>query len=880
MSAEDATPPHQGDAVERTLQRGASGLSEPFIRRPIGTSLLAAAIILLGAAAYTQLPVAPLPKVDLPTISVNASLPGASPETMSSAVATPLERRLGRIAGLTDMTSTSSLGSTSITLQFDLDRDTDAAGRDVQAAINAAAADLPTNLPFRPNYRKVNPSDTPIMIIALTSATLPLPQVFDAADTVLAQKIAQVEGVGQVFVGGGQQPAVRVQVDPEAAAGVNLTLADVRQVLAGASVNRPIGNQGGELQSNTLATNDQLFRADQYRELLVAQTPGGTVRLGDVAKVEDSVQNTRVAGWTNGVRSVLIIVRRQPGANIIDTVERIKALLPTLASSVSPAIDIQIASDRTQTIRASVKDVETTLVISVILVVLVVFAFLRSARATAIPSVAVPLSILGTFAVMWLLGYSVNNLSLMALTISTGFVVDDAIVVTENIARYIEEGMRPFDAALRGAREIGFTIVSITVSLLAVFIPILLMPGPVGRLFREFAVTLAVAITMSAVVSLTVTPMMAARLLVSAHERRENWLARQSERFFQGLARGYDRSLRAVLAHAWLMLGVVLGAVALTVMLLRIVPTALFPQQDNGLLIGFSEAPQDVSYTTMRDRQIQVNQILGEDPDIASVVSFIGGGPGGGGANTGSAFITLKPRPPRKASADQIIARLRPKLATAGGHQPLPPAGPGRAHRRPPRPDPVPVHPAGPRPDRAQHLGAAGLRAPEAGSRADRRRHRPAVGRTGAAADHRSGQRGPARGQRPRHRRRPLRRVRPAADLRHLRSGQPVPGGDGGHARVPRGCADAGEALRPVELRRPGAPLGAHHHRPGATCPPPSTTRGSSPRSPSPSTWRPGSRWAMRSRRCSPPSRRSACRPACRVDSPATPRPSSSRSPG
>jgi len=656
-----------GAAEVSALARGASGLSEPFIRRPIGTSLLAAAVILLGAAAYTQLPVAPLPKVDLPTISVNANLPGASPETMSSAVATPLERRLGRIAGLTDMTSTSSLGSTSITLQFDLDRDPDAAGRDVQAAINAAAADLPTNLPFRPNYRKVNPGDTPIMIIALTSTTLPLPQIFDAADTVLAQKIAQVEGVGQVFVGGGQQPAVRVQVDPEAAAGVNLTLADVRAVLTGASVNRPTGSLGGELQSNTLATNDQLFRADQYRELLLTQTPAGTVRLGDVAKVEDSVQNTRVAGWTNGVRSVLIIVRRQPGANIIDTVERIKALLPTLASSVSPAIDIQIASDRTQTIRASVKDVEKTLVISVILVVLVVFAFLRSARATAIPSVAVPLSILGTFAVMWLLDYSVNNLSLMALTISTGFVVDDAIVVTENIARYVEEGMKPFQAALRGAREIGFTIVSITVSLLAVFIPILLMPGPVGRLFREFAVTLAVAITMSAVVSLTVTPMMASRLLVARHERRESWLARQSDRFFQALVRGYDRSLRAVLSHAWLMLGVVIGAVALTVMLLRIVPTGLFPQQDNGLLIGFSEAPQDVSYTTMRDRQIQVNQILGQDPDIASVVSFIGGGPGGGGANTGSAFITLKPRPPRKASADEIIARLRPKLARLVG---------------------------------------------------------------------------------------------------------------------------------------------------------------------------------------------------------------------
>ena len=642
-------------------------ISEPFIRRPIGTSLLAAAVLLLGAAAYTQLPVAPLPRVDLPTISVYANLPGASPETMSSAVATPLERRLGRIAGLSDMTSTSSLGSTSITLQFDLDRDQDAAGRDVQAAINAAAADLPTNLPFRPGYRKVNPADTPIMIIALTSRTLPLPQVFDAADTILAQKISQVEGVGQVFVGGGQQPAVRVQVDPEAAAGVNLTLSDVRQVLTGASVNRPTGNTAGELQSTTLATNDQLFRADQYRDLVLAQTPRGIVRLGDVARVEDSVQNTRVAGWTNGVRSVLIIVRRQPGANIIDTVERIKALMPTLASSVSPAIDIQIASDRTQTIRASVHDVEVTLLLSVCLVVMVVFLFLRSARATAIPSVAVPLSILGTFAVMWLLDYSLNNLSLMALTISTGFVVDDAIVVTENIARYVEAGMRPYQAALRGAREIGFTIVSITVSLLAVFIPILLMGGIVGRLFREFAVTLAVAITVSAVVSLTVTPMMAARLLQPEHERPRGRLYRWSERAFRGLVSGYDRSLRAVLSHAWLMLGVVLGAVALTVLLFVRIPKGLFPQQDNGLLIGFSEAPQDVSYLAMKDRQIAVNQIIGEDPDIASVVSFIGGGPGGGAGNTGSVFVTLKPRPPRKVTADQIIARLRPKLARLVG---------------------------------------------------------------------------------------------------------------------------------------------------------------------------------------------------------------------
>jgi multidrug efflux pump len=670
VSGPGETPPVGDSAPEdeggSTLTRGVSSISEPFIRRPIGTSLLAAAIIMLGVSAYAQLPVAPLPKVDLPTISVNASLPGASPETMSSAVATPLERRLGRIAGVTDMTSTSSLGQTSITLQFDLDRDQDTAGRDVQAAINASSGDLPTNLPFRPNYRKVNPTDTPIMIIALTSETLPLPQVFDAADTVLAQRIAQVEGVGQVFVGGGQQPAVRVQVDPEAAAGVNLTLADVRNVLTSASVNRPVGGVANDLQSTTLATSDQLFRADEYRNLLLTQTANGVVRLGDVAKVEDSVNNTRVAGWTNGVRSVLIIVRRQPGANIIETVERIKEILPTIAASVSPAIDIQIASDRTQTIRASVHDVEFALLVSVLLVVAVVFLFLRSARATAIPTIAMPLSILGTFAVMWLLGYSLNNLSLMALTIATGFVVDDAIVVTENIARYVEKGMAPLSAALRGAREIGFTIVSMTVSLLAVFIPILLMGGIVGRLFREFAVTLAVAITVSGLVSLTVTPMMASRFLQPPSERPRGRLYRWSEVAFTRLSTGYDRSLRAVLSHEWLMLGVVLGAVALTVFLFIRIPKGLFPQQDNGLFVGFSEAPQDVSYQAMKERQIEVNRIVAEDPDVASVVSFIGGGPGGG-ANTGSAFVTLRPRPPRKATADEIINRLRPKLAQLVG---------------------------------------------------------------------------------------------------------------------------------------------------------------------------------------------------------------------
>jgi multidrug efflux pump subunit AcrB len=649
------------------MGRGNSSISEPFIRRPIGTSLLAAALLMVGVVAYTQLPVAPLPRVDLPTLSVNAGLPGASPETMSSSVATPLERRFGRIAGLTDMTSVNSLGSSSLTLQFDLDRDVDGAARDVQAAINAAAADLPTNLPFRPNYRKVNPTDAPIIILALKSDTIPLPQVFDAADTILAQKIAQVEGVGQVFVGGGQQPAVRIQVDPEAAAGVNLTLEDIRTVLVNGSVNHAKGSLAGDELSSTLAANDQLRWAAQYQPLILAQTADSTVRLEDVAVVLDDVQNQRVAGWVDEVRSVLIIVRRQPGANIIETVERIKALLPQLASSISPAINISIASDRTQTIRASVFDVERALMISIGLVVLVVFAFLRSARATAIPSVAVPLSIFGTFAVMWLLGYSLNNLSLMALTICTGFVVDDAIVVTENIARHVEEGMPPFAAALKGAREIGFTIVSITVSLLAVFIPILLMGGIVGRLFREFAVTLAVAITVSAVVSLTLTPMMASRLLVNEREQKHGRLYLWSERVFDALLAAYDRGLRKVLAHEWTMLGVVLGAVGLTVFLFIQVPKGLFPQQDNGMLTGFTEAPQDVSYLAMKDRQTAINHVLQQDPAIENVVSFIGGGPAGGASNTGTVIITLKPRPPRRLSADEVINRLRPQLAKVPG---------------------------------------------------------------------------------------------------------------------------------------------------------------------------------------------------------------------
>jgi hydrophobe/amphiphile efflux-1 (HAE1) family protein len=640
-------------------------ISEPFIRRPVGTSLLAAAILLGGGAAYGLLPVAPLPRVDFPTINVNAGLPGASPETMASAVAAPLERRFGRIAGLAEITSVSSLGSTSLTLQFDLDRDVDAAARDVQAAINAAAGDLPANLPFRPNYRKVNPSDAPILILSVTSATLPLSQVFDAANTILAQKIAQVPGVGQVFVGGGQQPAVRVQVDPGALAAVGLGLEDVRAALAQATVDQPKGALQGPGQMMVVAANDQLGAAATFGPLVLAYRDGSPVRLGDVATLRDGVENERVAGWIDGKRAVVMLVRRQPGANIIEVIERVKALLPDLTRSISPAIDVGVAVDRSRTIRASVHDVQVTLLISVALVVAVVFAFLRSWRATLIPSVAVPLALVGTFGGMYLLGYSLDNLSLMALTISTGFVVDDAIVVTENVTRYVEAGEAPLEAALKGARQIGFTIVSITASLLAVFIPLLLMGGVVGRLFREFAVTLSMAIAISAVISLTLTPMMASRLLRRSAEERHGRAYQASERFFQGMVRGYDRGLGWVLDHHALMLVVTAGAAALSVWLYVVVPKGLFPQQDTGQLAGIADAPQDISFPAMKERQERVIEVVMGHPAVQHMVAFIGGGT----LNTGNVFIELKSTPERKQTADEIIGELRPKLARLPGIQ-------------------------------------------------------------------------------------------------------------------------------------------------------------------------------------------------------------------
>jgi hydrophobe/amphiphile efflux-1 (HAE1) family protein len=637
-------------------------ISEPFIRRPVATTLLSVAIVLAGGGAYTLLPVAPLPRVDSPTISANVGLPGGSPETMASSVATPLERRFGRIAGVTEMTSASSLGQTSLTLQFDLDRDVDAAARDVQAAINAAGGDLPQNLPTRPNYRKVNPADAPILIVSLRSKTLPLGQVFDVANTILAQKISQVPGVGQVTVGGGQQPAVRVSVDPTALAGVGLGMTDVQAAIASATSNQPKGGFSGSAQSSSIASNAQLTNAAGWGPLVIGLNNGSPVRLQDVAKVTDDVENQRAAAWTDGERTVLLIIRRQPGANIIEVIERTKKLLPEIARSINPAIDVYIALDRSLTIRASVDDVQFTLLISVVLVVLVVFLFLRSPWATIIPSVAVPLSLIGTFGFMYLLGYSLDNLSLMALTISTGFVVDDAIVVTENVSRFIEMGDSPYEAAFKGAKQIGFTIVSITVSLLAVFIPILLMGGVVGRLFREFAVTLSIAIGMSAIVSLTLTPMMASRLLRSEHGVKHGRFYNTLENAFDWMRDRYGSGLHWVLEHEWFMLGVTVATVCFTVFLFIMIPKGLFPQQDTGQIQGFSEAPQDISFPALKARQEQVIKVVNEDPNVDHFISFIGTG------NTGNAFIQLKPQgPQRRLNADQVIAELRPKLAKIPG---------------------------------------------------------------------------------------------------------------------------------------------------------------------------------------------------------------------
>jgi multidrug efflux pump len=636
-------------------------ISAPFIKRPIGTSLLALALLLSGALAFNFLPVAPLPQVEFPVIQVNAGLPGASPETMASAVATPLERQFGRIAGINQMTSGSSLGSTNVTLQFDLSRNIDAAARDVQAAINAARSQLPSNLPGNPNYRKANPSDAPIMILALTSDTMTLPAVYDAADSILAQKVAQVEGVGQVIVGGGAKPAVRADANPMLLNKLGIGLDSVRTALGLANANRPKGELSGPINTWTIDTNDQIFRASEYRKLIVAYKNGATVRLGDVATVTDSVEDVRNVGLANGKPAVLMIVFRQPGANIIATVDRVRDTLPFLRSSIPPAIHLDIVLDRTTTVRASVADIERTLAISVVLVILVVFAFLRTPRATLIPSIAVPLSLIGTFGVMYLLGYSLDNLSLMALAISTGFVVDDAIVVLENITRYLEQGMAPVQAAFRGAREIGFTVLSMSTSLVAVFIPILLMGGIVGRLFREFAVTLSVAITVSLLVSLTTTPTMCAKFLRSQDKEKHGRIYRASESVFNWIHDTYRVSLGWVLRHQPLTLAVTILTAILSVYLYARVPKGFFPQQDTGRIMGSVQAAQDISFPAMREKMTQFVTIVKQDPAVENVMGFAGSG------NTGRMFITLKPLKERKVSADQVIGRLRPQLAIIPG---------------------------------------------------------------------------------------------------------------------------------------------------------------------------------------------------------------------
>jgi multidrug efflux pump len=632
--------------------------SRIFIERPVATTLLTAAVALAGALAFTVLPVSPLPQVDYPTISVNAGLPGASADIMAASVATPLERQLGHIAGVSEMTSSSSLGSTGITIQFDLSRNIDGAARDVEAAINAARTYLPANLPGNPTYRKVNPADSPIMVIGLTSAIYDRGKLYDEASTILQQKLSQIQGVGQVNTGGGALPSVRVDVFPTQLNQYGISLGAVQSILSLQNSHQARGQLSDGIVTSDIITNDQIRYANDYKPLIVGYSNGAAVHLSDIANVTDSVQNVRAAGFVNGKPGITITVFRQPGANIIQTVEQIRQELPSIKASIPTGIDITIVLDRTTTIRASVKDVERTLVISICLVVGVVFLFLRSPRGTLIPTVAVPISLIGTFAVMYLAGYSIDNLSLMALTISSGFVVDDAIVVMENITRHIEAGMEPYAAALKGASEIGFTVFSISVSLIAVFIPILLMGGIVGRLFREFAIVLSTAIAVSMVVSLTTTPAMCAHLL-KPHSEDHGFLYKMSDRFFDWVLSVYRRSLHWVLDNSLLTLIVLLLVVALNVAVFIKIPKGFFPQQDTGVIFGGLQGPQDASFPVMEDSVEKIVSVIKSDPGVDNVVAFTGGQ---GSSNGGFIFLSLKPLNVRKASATQILGRLRPKM--------------------------------------------------------------------------------------------------------------------------------------------------------------------------------------------------------------------------
>ncbi|WP_375776410.1 multidrug efflux RND transporter permease subunit [Bradyrhizobium sp. ma5] len=640
-------------------------ISSPFIRYPIGTSLLMAGILFVGMVAYPLLPVAPLPQVDFPTIQISASLPGASPETMASSVAQPLERQFAQIPGIAQMTSTSSLGSTAVTIQFDLNRNIDGAANDIQAAINAAGGQLPKNLPSPPTYRKVNPADSPILLLSATSDTLPLIRVSDAVDAQLGQQISQISGVAQVFIGGQQKPAIRVQIDPAKLVAKGLSLEDIRSQIAITTVDSPKGNIDGASRAYTIYANDQLPDANDWNDVIVAYRNGGPLRIRDIGRAVAGPEDMKQAAWADGKRGVFLVIFKQPGANVIGTVDRIKAQLPRLIAAIPPAIKIKIISDRTLTIRAAVEDVQITLLITIVLVVMVIFVFLRSFWATVIPAVTVPLALLGACALMWVFGYTLDNLSLMALTIAVGFVVDDAIVMLENITRYVEQGERPLAAALRGAGEIGFTILSISISLVAVLIPLLLMGGVIGRLFREFAVTLAMAIFVSLVVSLTLTPMMASRFLRAHGETRHGRLYQWSEAAFDRMLHGYERGLDLALGWSRTTLCIFFATLALSVYLFVIIPKGFFPQQDNGFLNAVSEMAQDISFADMKQHQEELSRIVRADPAVDSMAEFIGGG--GTALNSGRMYITLKPHEERNADAQQIIARLRPKLEAVEG---------------------------------------------------------------------------------------------------------------------------------------------------------------------------------------------------------------------
>jgi hydrophobe/amphiphile efflux-1 (HAE1) family protein len=642
-------------------------ISTPFIRRPVATSLLTAALVLIGLAAYPFLPVAPLPRIDFPTIAVNAKYPGASPETMASTVAQPLERQFAQIPGMAQLTSVNVLGQSQIILQFDLDRNIDAAAGDVQAAINSASGQLPKNLPSSPSYYKVNPSDSPILILAVQSAELPLINVDDYADTVLSQQISQIAGVSQVVIGGEQKRAVRVQVDPGKLAAMGMTLEDVRGVLVNATVNSPKGTIDTDRQSFAIYNNDQLTKGAEYDDVILAWRNGAPVRVRDVGRAIDGPENQLLAAWQNGQRGIILMIFKQPGANVIDTVERIKAALPNLEASIPPSVHVDVIMDRTLTIRASVEDVQFTLILSIALVVMVIFLFLRSVWATIIPSITVPVALICTFAFMFLLGYSLDNLSLMALTIAVGFVVDDAIVMLENIFRHIEDGMDPMEASLKGAGEIGFTIISISFSLIAVFIPLLLMGGIVGRLFREFAMTVTIAVMVSAFISLTLTPMMCSRFL-KHHVGRHNWAYRVVEAFFDGLTNGYRRTLDIALRFRFITLLVFLATMGTTVYLYIIIPKGFFPAQDTGVVFGVTEGSQDISFKEMSEIQRKLNDIVAADPDTASYGATVGAGIGGQTTNNGRMYVALKPWNQRVGgSAQQFITRLRPKFTAVSG---------------------------------------------------------------------------------------------------------------------------------------------------------------------------------------------------------------------